>query len=92
MLWNANKIENKIDEVYLSLDTNNIDILAINETKLDSVGENFICNHPAYTNHFKSRNKFGGGIGFIIRKNLEFEVISDLDQFNVEVICVKIKI
>jgi exonuclease III len=42
MLWNANKIENKIDEVYLSLDTNNIDILAINETKLDSVGENFI--------------------------------------------------
>jgi hypothetical protein len=32
MLWNCNKIENKLDELFLTLRKENIDIIALNET------------------------------------------------------------
>ena len=35
MIWNSNKIGNKIDEVFLSITKNEIDILALNETKIE---------------------------------------------------------
>jgi len=30
---------------------------------------------------FKSRNKFGGGVDFIINKNIKFTLINDLELF-----------
>jgi hypothetical protein len=56
MLWNCNRIENKLDELFL-----------------------------------KSRNKFGGGVGFIIKKQFIVEEIDELNKFNVEIVCIKIK-
>ena len=33
--WNANSITNKFEEIILALEINNIDILALNETKIN---------------------------------------------------------
>jgi exonuclease III len=90
-LWNANSIRNKIDEIFLALLKEEIDILAINETKLEKDKELFSVNNDQYNYRFKSRNKYGGGVGFIIRKNIEFEIIKDLDDYNTESACIKLK-
>ncbi len=78
-LWNADSIRNKIDEIFLALIKEEIDILAINETKLEKDKELVTVNNNQFNHHFKSRNKYGGGVGFI-RKNIEFEIITDLDK------------
>ena len=38
ILWNCNKIENNIEELFYTLYKENIDTIALNETKLDTVG------------------------------------------------------
>jgi exonuclease III len=38
-LWNANSIKNKIEELKLFLESNNVDFFALNETKLNVNGE-----------------------------------------------------
>ena len=91
MLWYSNNIGNKIDEIYLYMNTKEIDILAGNETKLDKENESFCFNNNQFNYHLKSRNKYGGGVGFVIRKYIEFEIIIDLDRFKTEAVCVKIK-
>jgi hypothetical protein len=48
MIWNSNKIGNKIDEVFLSITKNEIDILAVNETKIDKENEMFCFNNDLY--------------------------------------------
>jgi exonuclease III len=40
--WNANSISNKFEEIILALNENDIDILAINETKINKIDEYFI--------------------------------------------------
>ena len=39
--WNANSISNKFEEIILALNENDIDILAINETKINKIDEYF---------------------------------------------------
>jgi hypothetical protein len=90
VLWNCNKIENKIEELFYTLDNEDIDIIALNETKLEKNYEASILNHPNYNYVVKSRNKYGGGVSFIIKKNIKYEVIEDLNKFEVEAICVKL--
>jgi len=92
LLWNCNKIENKIEEVFNTLVKEDLDIIALNETKLEKNYEASILNHPNYNYVVKSRNKFGGGVGFIINKNIKYEEIEDLNKFELEVVCIKINI
>jgi exonuclease III len=92
LLWNCNKIENKIDELFYTLDKENIDIICLNETKLEKDFEAAILNHPNYNYVVKSRNKFGGGVSIIIKKHIKYEEIEEINKFEVELICIKIKI
>jgi len=92
LLWNCNKIENKIEEVFNTLVKEDLDIIALNETKLEKNYEASILNHPNYNYVVKSRNKFGGGVGLIIKKYIKYEEIEDLNKFELEVVCIKINI
>ena len=56
-LWNANSIGNKTDEIFLALIKEEIDILAINETKLEKDKELFSVKNNQYNYHFKSGNE-----------------------------------
>ena len=39
---------------------------------------------------FNSRNRQGGGVAFIIKKEIDFCLINDLEKFNCECLCIKI--
>ena len=68
------------------------DILAINETKLDST----ISDSEIYINEYtvirKDRNRNGGGIAFFIKNTLSYSERNDLipDSGNLEIICIEI--
>ena len=48
LVQNCNKIENKIQDLFYTLDNECIDIIALNETKLDKNNEALIMSHPNY--------------------------------------------
>jgi exonuclease III len=68
------------------------DILAINETKLDST----ISDSEIYINEYivirKDRNRNGGGVAFFIKNTLSYSERNDLipDSGNLEIICIEI--
>ena len=64
------------DEIELLIKENKIDILAINETKLDNRINNdtvAIDGHDYIVKRF-DRNRHGGGVAFCIRETLDFEL------------------
>ena len=89
--WNANSISNKFNSFILAINENEIDILAINETKIDKIDEYYYENEK-FNCIFNSRNRHGGGVAFIIRKEIDFCLINDLEKFNSECLCIKIEI
>jgi hypothetical protein len=44
-----------------------MDIVALNETKIEKNYEASILNHPNYNYVVKSRNKYGGEVALIIK-------------------------
>jgi exonuclease III len=88
-LWNANSIKNKIEELKLFLESNNVDFFALNETKrkwreiFEETNYNYACNSRLRGN--------GGGVAVLIKKEISFEQIHDLDHYMVEQLCIKIK-
>ena len=82
---------NKFSEIILALIENNIDIMAVNETKLKKNDECFYFDNN-YNCIFNSRITSGGGVAFFIKKGIEFLEINDLKQFNTECLCIKIKL
>ena len=56
-----------------------IDILAINETKLDSNIPMGLISLEGYNWVSMNRNRFGGGVGFYIRNTIDFRTRPDLN-------------
>jgi hypothetical protein len=65
--------------------------MAINETKINEK-EEFLYYDFNFNCIFKSRNTFGGGVAFIVNKNINFILINNLDKFNSECLCIKLLI
>ena len=86
-LWNANSIKGKFSEIIHALIENKIDIMALNETKINEKDE-FLLYDNNFNCIYKSRNYFGGGVGFIINKKIDYILINDLEKFNVECLCI----
>ena len=92
---NANSLtaQNRLDEIALFTETNNVDILMISETKLDSnVHPNLykIDNfQPPYTKH---RNRYGGGVAIYARNSIATERVTHLEFEDEESIWIRIKI
>ena len=68
-----------------------LDILAIHETKLDSDVPLNLISLESYTWVSKNRNRSGGGVGFYIRNSINFEIRSDLNKYKSKV-CSPIKL
>ena len=67
-----------------------IDILGINETKLDSSVFQHLISLEGYTWVSRDRNRFGGGVGFYIRNSINFQVRSDLNKDDIEFLAIEI--
>jgi hypothetical protein len=92
-ILNINSILAHIDELRATLISSKIDILAINETKLDSSVSNYEINIPGFEVARKDRavnGRSGGGVCLYVRNNLNFKVISDFSDERLELITIEI--
>lgn len=63
-----------------------VDILAINETRLDSSIQNGEVSIPGYTLERKDKNRNGGGVALYIRDSINYKRLIDLPDDNMELI------
>ena len=72
---NCNSIYNKTSEIKLTLQNDSPEIFCMTETWINP---QFLPKFPNYCAEWKHRNGRGGGIGILIRNNVQYEKI-DLD-------------
>jgi hypothetical protein len=89
---NVNSLTRHVDDIRITLTNYPFDILAINETKLDSSISDSEIYINGYTIIRKDRNRNGGGIAIYIKNNIShFERVDlTLDSGNLELICIEI--
>ena len=87
---NINSLLKHIDEIRILLSDNPFDILAINETKIDSSILDSEIHIDNYTIVRFDRNRFGGGVALYIKNNIPYSERKDFVPDNLEMICVEI--
>ena len=70
-LLNVNSLTKHIDELKVFMENKPLDVLAINESKLDLVDSDWLVNLEGYIVH-RDRNKHGGGVCFYLRNTITF--------------------
>ena len=89
---NVNKLSTHIDEIRILLADKCLDVLAIQETKLDVSNNNSdfcICGYELIRRDRLS--DAGGGICFYIKSTLNFSVRTDLNFDELENLCIEIR-
>ena len=79
------------DEIEILIKENKIDILAINETKLDNRIKNDTVAVDGYIVKRFDRNRHGSGVALYIGETLDFELRDDIPKGNMESICIQVK-
>lgn len=87
---NINSLLKHIDELRLILTKSEIDVFAINETKIDIYVTDNEINIPGYTVIRRDRNRFGGGVAVYIREVYSFCERKDLNVDCLEMISIEI--
>ena len=88
---NINSLLKQIDELRVLLANSSIDILAINESKIDdSIHDNEI-NIVGYIMVRNDRNRSGGGVVRYIRDTISFSERKDLVPEPLEIICIEVR-
>ena len=87
---NVNSILKHIDEVKSLVKHNDIQLLALNETKIDESIFNDEINILNYSLVRKDRTRHGGGVAIYIHKSLHYEILSDESMSELEIIAIKI--
>ena len=89
--WNCRSINNKKLIFNKFMRDNDFDIFGLNETKLDNNNKREF-ELTNYNIELKNRNRRGGGVAILIKKNLKYSLINDLNVFNYEIIGIKVKL
>ena len=90
---NINSLLAHIGELKIFISTNIVDVLAINETKLDSTIDNQEVNLPGYEiirNDRKINGRKGGGVCIYIRCSLNYILRDDLQAENLENLVIQV--
>ena len=87
---NINSLLKHIDELRVCVSKQQIDILAINETKLDSNIPMDLISLEGYNWVSMNRNRFGVGVGFYIRSTIDFRIRPDLNTQGIELLSIEI--
>ena len=69
---------------------NDIYVLAINETRMDSSIPINLISLSGYNWVSKNRNRSGGGVGFFIRNTIDFQIRPDLNDSDIEILTIEI--
>ena len=87
---NIYRLTTHIDELRLVMEEKNIHILAINETKLDELMPASLVSVDGYSLEREDRNFFGGGVAIYIKNTINYEVIKNIPETTLEILCIKI--
>ena len=89
---NVNSLSAHIAEIRILLAENPLDILAINETKLNESDQDNEVYVPEYEIVRRDRLRDGGGgVCFYIRTNINYSIRTDLNVQNLENLCIEIR-
>ena len=88
---NVNSLITKIDEVRLLVKNENIDILAINETKIDSKIDDRLVALEDFSLCRCDRSRKGGGVALYVRNTVRFKPREDLPNTSLELICIEVE-
>ena len=94
MHWNCNSIRNKIHEFENFINTKNIDIILLNETKINDLNANFLFNkliNYKYIHKQRNEKNGAGGVANILKKNINFEQLNIFDNLHLELLAINIK-
>ena len=80
----------KIDKIRHIVCNKNIDLIALNETRLDRSIPDGLIDIDGYEVVRKDRSRNGGGVCIYLRNSINFKVRSDLISTELEAICLEI--
>ena len=87
---NINSLPAHIDKLRAYVTTGSIDILALNETKLDQSIPDTLVSIPGYTLERHDRNRHGGRVALYIRNVIHYERMHEIKQDPLEWLCIKV--
>ena len=88
---NINSLTKHIDELRILLFDYSVDIISINETKLDDTIKSCEVHIPGYEFIRRDRNRQGRGVRFYLKTSINFAVCSNLNVPNLENLCIEIR-
>ena len=88
---NINSLAKHIDELRLVMINQPLDILAINESKLDDNDSDDMLSLHGYTLVRRDRNKKGRGVCVYLRDSLSFKRLYEFEEQNLELIALEIQ-
>ena len=89
--WFQNGLFKHVDKLRVLLSEFSVDILSINETKLDESIKSSELHIPGYEFIRRDRSRNGGGAGFYIKSSNSYVVRSDLNVINLENLIIEIR-
>ena len=87
--FNCNSIRNKESEFREFLLKSKPDIISLNEIKCNEAEANYLLNINGYNVEYKCRNSSGGGVAILIKENINYKKINQLDGFSSEIVGVE---
>ena len=87
---NLASLYKNIDQLRIYMLSKTVDILAINETRLDSSIQDGEVSIPGYTLERKDRNRNGGGVALYITDSINYKRLIDLPDDNIELISIQV--
>ena len=88
---NINGLRSHIDEIKLLLDQLEIDILALNETKLDNSIDCQITDIAGFKQVRRDRSRHSEGVIFYVRDSMRFILRNDIPNSNLELLCIEVQ-
>ena len=90
--FNINQLTTHIDKLKILLANNDIDIVSINETKLNESIRDHEVHIPGYKIIRRDRlTKCGEGVCFYVKRSINFTVQNDLHMDALENLCLEIQ-
>ena len=89
-LLNIVSLPKKIDEIRYSMSNKFIDLIAFNETRLDSSITNGMIHLNDYDIIRKDRSRNGGGVCIYLRSSINYIIRQDLISSELEAVCIEI--
>ena len=88
---NINGLRSHIDEIKLLLNELEIDILALNETKLGDSINRQKTEIAGFKEVRLDRSRQGGGVSLYLRDSIQYILRNDIPNSNLELLCIEVQ-